>query len=175
MVITAKTPIYSVFFLVLTFLNSAFLLFLLEIEFLSLMFIVVYVGAIAVLFLFVVMMLDIKITSSKKDYLKYFSISFFIGLLFFTQIVLVLTQNFEKNPYCENVLYNFYFNWYQNIDSFSNIESIGQNLYTNYIIQFLIAGLILFLAVIGSVVLTNQNVNNIKQQNINRQIARKFL
>ena len=83
LVISAQNPVHSVFFLVLVFLTSAFLLFLLEIEFVSLLFVLVYVGAIAVLFLFVVMMLDIKVTKQEKDFMIYLPMGSFLGLIFF--------------------------------------------------------------------------------------------
>jgi NADH-quinone oxidoreductase subunit J len=84
LVISAQNPVHSVFFLVLVFLTSAFLLFLLEIEFVSLLFVLVYVGAIAVLFLFVVMMLDIKVTKQEKDFMIYLPMGSFLGLIFFS-------------------------------------------------------------------------------------------
>ena len=93
-VITTKNPVHSVLFLILSFISSAGLLFLLEIEFISLIFIVVYVGAIAVLFLFVVMMLDIKITDSNPFFFKYFPIGSFLGFAFLVELLLTVTEIF---------------------------------------------------------------------------------
>jgi NADH-quinone oxidoreductase subunit J len=175
MVITVKNPIYSALFLVLTFVNSAGLLFLLEIEFISLMFIIVYVGAIAILFLFVIMMLDVKITNFKKDIFKYFPIGIFLSFIIFLEILAVLNQHFNLNPYATSVMNNIYVNCYTKIDSITNIETLGQILYTTYLFEFLIAGLILLLAVICAVVLTNTVSINEKKQTISRQISRKYV
>lgn len=174
-VITVKNPIYSALFLVLTFINSAGLLFLLELEFISLMFIIVYVGAIAILFLFVIMMLDVKITNFKKDNFKYFPIGVFLSFTILFEIIAILNQQFNLNPYTSSFLNNIYIDCYLKIDSITNIETLGQVLYTTYIFEFLIAGLILLLAVICAVVLTNTVSNNDKKQFISRQIARKYV
>jgi len=93
LVITIKNPVHAVLFLILTFISAANLLFLLEIEFISLILIVVYVGAIAVLFLFVVMMMDIKITESNKNYFKYFPIGSFLGLIFLIPFLKLCLQH----------------------------------------------------------------------------------
>ena len=174
-VIIVKNPIYSALFLVLTFINSAGLLFLLEVEFVSLMFIIVYVGAIGVLFLFVIMMLDVKITNFKKDIFKYFPIGLFLTFCILVELFTVISQTFDLNPYANSVMQNIYVDCYSKIDVITNIESIGQILYTTFIFEFLIAGLILLLAVVCSVVLTNTISNNTKKQIISRQIARKYV
>ncbi len=177
MVITAQNAIYSVLFLVLSFLSSASILFLLKCEFLSLIFILIYVGAIAILFLFVVMMLDLKVQANKDISLKYFPFGFVIGSVFLTEIVLVISDTFKENPYKTELLYNFYVNWYDKLDVFTEIQSIGQVVYTQYVLQFLIAGNILLLATIASVVLTiNTNINsqNNKTQVIFKQLSRNY-
>ena len=97
MVIVVQNSVYSVLFLVLSFLSASSVLFLLECEFIALLFIIIYVGAIAVLFLFVVMMIDLKSLSIKKDILKYFPFGIFIGLVFYSEILLVLSDNFKEN------------------------------------------------------------------------------
>ena len=114
MVISAKNPVHSVLFLICTFTVAAGMMFMLEVEFISLIFIIVYVGAIAVLFLFVVMMLDIKISESKQEFLKYFPIGSFLGVAFFIEIFVVLAKNFESNFYFKSD--NFYVNWFTSID-----------------------------------------------------------
>ena len=149
------------------------LLFLLESEFMSLIFIVIYVGAIAVLFLFVIMMLNIKVTNSIKDLLKYFPIGNFLGFVFLIEILLIIFESFNTNPYKNNFLFNFYTNWFEKVDSISDIESLGQILYTYYVPQFLIAGIILLIAVIGSVILTLSHKNiEVKKQDTFRQVSR---
>lgn len=154
MVIIVQNSIYSVLFLVLSFVSATTLLFLLECEFIALLFIIIYVGAIAVLFLFVVMMLDVKTTNLTKDAVKYFPFGLFIGAVFLTEVLFMIFQTFKSNPYPNSFLTNFYKNWYDKTDTLSEIQVIGQILYTHYVLQFLVAGLILFLAVIGAVVLT---------------------
>ena len=175
MIIIVQNSIYSVLFLVLSFIASASILFLFECEFVSLMFITIYVGAIAVLFLFVVMMLDIKTIYFTKDSLKYFPFGSFIGFVFLVEILLVISKNFKANPYQNGFLSNFYVNWFDKIDSFIDLEAIGQILYTHYVLQFLIAGIILMLAVIGSVVLTiNTATKSTKHQVIFKQLSRNY-
>jgi len=175
MVILVQNSIYSVLFLVLSFISSAGILFLLKCEFLALMFIVIYVGAIAVLFLFVVMMLDVKTVSSKKDTLKYFPFGALIGGVFLTEILMVVGETFKSNPYENTFLGNFHFNWYERMDTFTEIQAIGQVVYTEYVLQFLIAGNVLLLATIAAVVLTlNTGVDSDKKQVIFRQLSRTY-
>ena len=172
-VITTQNPIYSVLFLVLSFVSSSCLLFLLECEFLSLMFIVIYVGAIAVLFLFVVMMLDIKNSNSFKQNLKYFPFGLFLGGIFLFEIFTLILKIFKTNPYKTSELKNFYINWFDKIDKFMEIELVGQIVYTEYVLQFLIAGNILLLATLAAVVLTvNTEVKSSKSQIFFKQLSR---
>jgi len=178
-IITVQNSIYSVLFLVLNFVTASGLLFLLECEFLSLLFIIVYVGAIAVLFLFVVMMLDVKILETSKDIFKYLPAGGFIGGLFILEISLLIGDSFFNNPYVyDNIgseFTNNYTNFYYKLDFFTDINVLGQILYTYYIVQFLIAGLLLLLAVIGAVVLTmNNNSQKTKKQMFFKQISRSY-
>ena len=109
MTILSQNSIHSVLFLVLSFVSSSSLLFLLECEYISLIFIIIYVGAIAVLFLFVVMMLDVKTVYSTKDFLKYFPFGSFIGIVFLIEILLSVPSIFEEfNTYNISFLFNFY-------------------------------------------------------------------
>jgi len=172
MVISVKNPVHSVLFLILTFISAAGLLFLLEIEFISLIFIVVYVGAIAVLFLFVVMMLDIKITDLNRNFLKYFPIGSFLGFAFLIEILLMLTNTLEPNSYY--VTNNSYTVWINSIDFITNIEALGQILYTYYFSYFLLAGIILLIAMIGAIVLTLTFNRKAKAQSIYKQTARDY-
>lgn len=176
MVITAQNAIYSVLFLVLSFLSASILLFLLKCEFLSLIFILVYVGAIAILFLFVVMMLDLKTQKRQENSLKYFPFGFVIGSVFITEILLIVAETFKENPYNNKFLDNFFVNWYDKIDVFTEIQTLGQVVYTQYVLQFLVAGNVLLLATLAAVVLTiNTDKNNIyKTQVIFKQLARNY-
>lgn len=140
MTILSQNSIYSVLFLVLSFVSSSSILFLLECEYISLIFIIIYVGAIAVLFLFVVMMLDVKTVYLAKDSLKYFPFGSFIGIVFLIEIALIIPTTFESaNPYNVSFLWNCYFDWFNKLDYFTEVMSIGHLLYTDYIIQFLLS------------------------------------
>ena len=176
MVITSQNAIYSVLFLVLSFLSSSSILFLLKCEFISLIFILIYVGAIAILFLFVIMMLDLKDYNLKKDVLKYFPFGLFIGSVFFFEIVLIIKETFIPNPYSTDLITNYYINWYDKLDTFTEINALGQVVYTKFVLQFLVAGNVLLLATIAAVVLTvNTDVKaDYKTQVIFKQLSRNY-
>jgi len=174
MVISVQNAVHSVLFLVLSFISSASLLFLLECEYIALLFIMIYVGAIAVLFLFVVMMLDTKTVNVKKDLLKYFPFGSLIGIIFSLEIFFLIGKNFKSNSYIDSVLFNFYTNWFDKLDTLTELESIGQVLYTHYVVQFLIAGNILLLSVIGAVSLTIKTTQSARKQVIFKQLSRTY-
>ena len=176
MVVTSQNSIYSILFLVLSFLSSSSILFLLKCEFISLIFILIYVGAIAILFLFVIMMLDLKDYNLKKDSLKYFPFGLIIGTIFFLEIVLVIEDTFTSNPYDNLIITNFYVNWYNKLDAFTEINSIGQVIYTKFVLQFLVAGNVLLLATLAAVVLTvnTKPKVNYKNQIIFKQLSRNY-
>jgi len=171
LVISAQNPVHSVFFLVLVFFTSAFLLFLLEVEFISLLFVLVYVGAIAVLFLFVVMMLDIKITKYEKDLLFYLPIGSFLGIIFLLEVFLGLQENLV--PLLPSSSREIYTDWLGIVDSLTNLDVLGQILYTYYFFYFLIAGVILLVAMVGAIVLTLNFTQKAKHQFVFRQILRQ--
>ena len=109
----------------------------------------------------------------KKDSLKYLPFGFVIGLVFLTEILLIVKETFKSNPYKSDLLYNFYTNWYDKIDSFTEIQTLGQIIYTQYVLQFLIAGNVLLLATVAAVVLTiSIKSENYKNQVIFKQLAR---
>ena len=176
MIILSQNSIYSVLFLVLSFVSSSSIIFLLECEYISLIFIIIYVGAIAVLFLFVVMMLDVKTIYLAKDSLKYFPFGSFLGLVFLIEILTVVPKNFEAiNPYSANFLSNYYSDWFHKLDYFTEIISIGHLLYTDYVIQFLLSGNILLLATIGPVTLVLvRSIEASKKQVIFKQLSRTY-
>jgi NADH-quinone oxidoreductase subunit J len=160
--------------LVLVFLFSAGLLFCLEVEFLALSFIIVYVGAIAILFLFVVMMLDIKIGDNSLSFLAYGPVGYFLVFLFLLEITLPLITfvgSFDS-IFNANVDY-FYVNWLKEIDYITNINAIGQLLYTYYFVYFLMSGLILYIAMIGALMLTLTLNRVVKKQIVYKQLARQ--
>ena len=176
MIILSQNSIYSVLFLVLSFVSSSSILFLLECEYISLIFIIIYVGAIAVLFLFVVMMLDIKTIYLTKDSLKYFPFGSFLGFVFLIEILIVVPNIFDSaNPYTTNFLSNYHSDWFNKLDYFTEIVSIGHLLYTDYIIQFLLSGNILLLATIGPVTLVLvRSIESTKTQVTFKQLSRTY-
>lgn len=175
MVIILKNPLHSVLSLVISFLASSILLFLFENEFLALFFLIIYLGAIAILFLFVVMMLDIKYRDLQTSRL-YLPLGVLIGLILFVEIQGVFSKIFSKNTNQSVLEHNSYSNWYDNLDSLLDIYVIGQIFYTHYVLQILMAGLILYLAVIGVAVLTVKSAykkTQKREQSLFRQLSRK--
>lgn len=172
----STNPIESVLFLILTFCNAAAILFIFNAEFIGLTFIIIYVGAIAVLFLFVIMMLNIKNTSGLTlkynlfSFLVYFSFFYFFSFSIFLCIKKVFYQQ-------ETFLIEQENNLLLLVDSLNNIDIMGQFLYNYYLVCFLLAGLILLIALVGSIVLTLRFDSMQKNQLANRQLARtdKFL
>lgn len=223
MVITAKNPVHSVLFLILVFCNAAGLLVLLNLDFFAMIFLIVYVGAIAVLFLFVVMMLNIKLAEINENILRYLPIGGFIGLLFVFEILLVIdndlipvlvfpeSQNhvfssgllgtieifvykiqglWSQSPSeyrgdLENLLSSSqsfqdslsassYIEWASKTQSKTNIEALGQIIYTYYAFYFILASLILLVAMIGAIVLTMHKGISVKRQEVFEQNTRDF-
>jgi NADH:ubiquinone oxidoreductase subunit 6 (chain J) len=173
MVINAKNPVHSVLFLILVFLNSAGLFMLLGVEFLAITFIIVYVGAIAILFLFVVMMLNIKLVELNENMLRYLPIGALIGLIFLFEIFLVLENNLVTLNYAIDSN-NLNINWDSKLTSFTNIELIGNILFTNYAYLVLVASLVLLVAMIGAIILTLYIQTNVKRQDVFKQTSRHF-
>ena len=175
MVIVSRNPLHSVLFLVTSFLSASMLLFLFENEFLALFFLIIYLGAIAILFLFVVMMLDIKYRELQTSRL-YFPVGVLIGSTVLIEIYGAFTKVFSKNTNMSGFDHNLYVNWYDYLDSLPDIYVFGQIFYTHYVLQILIAGLILYLAVIAVAFLTVKNAFNkgiVKEQSVSRQLSRK--
>lgn len=166
-VISARNPVHSVLFLILTFFNAAGLFVLLGAEFLAFLLVIVYVGAVAVLFLFVVMMLDVDFAELKRGALQYLPMGALIGLIVLAELVLVLgtmalapeTAGVGASPTPA-------------LDDLSNVEALGMILYTDYIYLFQAAGLILLVAMIGAIVLTLRHKEHVKRQNIADQVGR---
>ena len=171
MVISARNPVHSVLFLILAFFNAAGLLILMEMEFLSLIFIVVYVGAIAVLFLFVVMMLNVKISEVEDEVLQYLPVGGTIGLIFLFLIFFIIEGDFVSFNGQAN---SIYLDWFQQVDVVSNIETLGQVLYTEYLVYFLLAGVILLVAMVGAIVLTMSTRTSLRRHLIFQQVSRDF-
>jgi NADH-quinone oxidoreductase subunit J len=175
MVVVAKNPLHSVLFLVSSFLSSSIILFLFESEFLALFFLIIYLGAIAVLFLFVVMMLNIK-HSELRNSIFYFPIGVFIGFTVLIEFCGAVNKFFLFNTNVTFTDHNLYLNWYDSLDSYSDLYVLGQILYTHYVLQILMAGFILYLSTIGVAFLTirsSANKSARRDQAVFRQLSRK--
>lgn len=174
MVIYAQHPVFSLLFLISSFLLSSFLLFILECEFLALLFVIIYVGAIAILFLFSIMMLETKLNNLSKSTMKYLPIAFIFGFLFLIPLSYEFLTFFNSNLFLDQSFYqNTYVNWYDLIDSVTDIQVYGQVLYSYYVLQFLIAGLILLLVLLGIVYLTSNSKPDFNTQSSFKQLSRK--
>lgn len=180
MVIQSRNPVHSVLFLILVFFNAAGLLVLLGLDFFAMIFLVVYVGAIAVLFLFVVMMLNIKLAEINEKRLRYLPIGGVLGVLFLLEVVLIVDNDLIPFLFYDNIkaLLEFksldYVDWVSNIQTSTNIKAVGTIIYTYYFYFFLVASLILLVAMIGAIILTMQKGIQIKKQQVFLQNTRDF-
>lgn len=165
MVIASKNPVHSVLFLILTFVNAAALFMMMGAEFLAMILIVVYVGAVAVLFLFVVMMLDVDFAELRQGFLQYLPVGAVVGCLMLAELLLVV-GGWVINPNVTRA------SPIPPIAQVSNTEALGLVLYTKYIYFFQAAGLILLVAMIGAIVLTLHHRKNVRRQSIAAQVAR---
>jgi NADH-quinone oxidoreductase subunit J len=163
MVISARNPVHSVLFLILSFVNASGLFVLLGAEFLAMILVIVYVGAVAVLFLFVVMMLDINFVKLREGFLQYLPFGALLGIVLIIELgILFLTRSFSENSlskFVESPMTN----------EIENTKLIGQVLYTDYFYLFQISGLILLVAMVGSITLTLRDRGQVKRQNISQQ------
>ena len=170
MVISARNPVHSVLFLILSFFSAAALFVLMGAEFLAMILVVVYVGAVAVLFLFVVMMLDIDFRELKQGFMQYLPIGALIGVILLVELIFVigsvaLIADQEalvvgQTPGADG-------------DAPTNIEALGRVLYTEYVYLFQAAGLILLVAMIGAIVLTLRARAGVRRQDVAAQTARR--
>ncbi|MGB3041746.1 MAG: NADH-quinone oxidoreductase subunit J [Xanthobacteraceae bacterium] len=165
MVIASRNPVHSVLFLILAFVNASGLFILLGAEFLAMILVVVYVGAVAVLFLFVIMMLDVDFAALREGFLEYLPVGLLVGAIFLAELLLV-AGGWVINPTVAKTITA------PIPGNVSNTEAIGLVLYTTYIHYFQIAALVLLVAMIGAIVLTLRHKANVKRQNISVQNAR---
>jgi NADH-quinone oxidoreductase subunit J len=164
--ITARNPVHSVLWLILAFFNAAGLMLLVGAEFIAMLLVIVYVGAVAVLFLFVVMMLDIDFAELRAGFTKYLGVGSVLAVALAAEIVIAITVrgagpislNARVAPTPEGV---------------SNVQAIGELLYTRYLYIFEAAGLVLLVAMIGAIVLTHRTRRDDRSQNVSRQVARR--
>jgi NADH-quinone oxidoreductase subunit J len=167
MVIASKNPVHSVLFLILAFVNAAALFLMLGAEFLAMILVVVYVGAVAVLFLFVVMMLDVDFVELRQGFLQYLPVGALVGVVFLVELVLVL-GTWATSPGMLRAIDAPVIS----ADRITNTEAIGKVLYTTYIHYFQLSGLVLLVAMIGAIVLTLRHKPNVKRQDVGAQVAR---
>jgi NADH-quinone oxidoreductase subunit J len=167
MVVSARNPVHSVLFLITTFFTTSGLFVLIGAEYLAMLLIVVYVGAVAVLFLFVVMMLDIDFVELKQGFMRYMPIGGIVAAILFGMFMLVTSARIETNINKAALASPT-----PSTDVANNAEAIGRVLYTDYILYFQLAGLVLFVAMIGAIVLTLQHRQNVKRQSVTKQVAR---
>jgi NADH-quinone oxidoreductase subunit J len=163
-VVSARNPVHSVLFLILSFFSAAGLFVLLGAEFLAMLLVVVYVGAVAVLFLFVVMMLDVDFAALRQGFARYAPLGAFVALVLAAEMIVVSTSvatggvDLKPEP--------------QAPGDITNAEAIGQVLYTDYVYFFQAAGLVLLVAMIGAIVLTLRHKPGVRRQSIADQVAR---
>lgn len=165
-VVAARNPVHSVLFLILAFFSSAGLFVLLGAEFLAMLLVVVYVGAVAVLFLFVVMMLDVDFAELKQGFLSYMPVGALVAVALMAELWLVASAAGAAQgapialaPVAPSAV--------------TNAEAIGEVLYTEYLLVFQMAGLVLFLAMIGAIVLTLRRRPGVKKQDVAAQVGRR--
>jgi NADH-quinone oxidoreductase subunit J len=168
MVVLARNPVHSVLFLILAFFNSAGLFVLMGAEFLAMILVIVYVGAVAVLFLFVVMMLDIDFAQLRSGFMRYLPVGALIGFVLLAELLLILgswiivpgVATLQAAPVPSNV------------PAMTNTRALGQVLYTRYVFAFQAAGVILLVAMIGAIVLTLRQRVGVRKQRIAQQLSR---
>ena len=166
MVISARNPVHSVLFLILAFFNAAGLFVLLGAEFLAMLLVVVYVGAVAVLFLFVVMMLDINFVELRQGFLDYLPIGAVVGLVVLLELLVVVAGG-HFDPEIAKA------GGVASPEGTSNIQALGELIYTHNVYLFQAAGMILLVAMIGAIVLTHRSRPGVKKQNISEQVNRR--
>ncbi len=164
-VITVKNPVHSVLFLIFSFFNAAGLFVLLGAEFIAMLLVIVYVGAVAVLFLFVVMMLNVNFHELRAGFVKYLPVGIFVAVIMLLELVLVIEYSVAgggvmakgSSPMVEGV---------------ANTTALGMILYTKYVYPFQLAGIVLLVAMIGAIVLTHRTREGVRKQSVNKQVSR---
>jgi NADH-quinone oxidoreductase subunit J len=166
MVVFSRNPVHSVLFLILSFFNAAGLFILLGAEFVAMILVIVYVGAVAVLFLFVVMMLDINFAELRRGINTYLPFGIFLGVVLFVELVFLVFQNWVAPSGGPAVAIPA-------VAHVSNTRALGQLIYTHYLYVFQVSGLVLLVAMIGAIVLTLRHRPGVQRQRIAAQIGRK--
>lgn len=167
-VISVRNPVHSVLFLIFCFFNASGLFVLLGAEYIAMTLVIVYVGAVAVLFLFVVMMLDVDLATMRQGFLKYLPVGFGIAVLLFAELYLVFSALSQTEMMVADAAYAI-----PAASETHNTLALGRILYTDYVYAFQLSGVILLVAMIGAIVLTLRGKKRSLKQNINKQLARK--
>ncbi|MBT3239210.1 MAG: NADH-quinone oxidoreductase subunit J [Rhodospirillaceae bacterium] len=168
LVISARNPVHSVLFLILAFFNSAGLFVLLGAEFLAMILVVVYVGAVAVLFLFVVMMLDINFVELRQGFLQYLPSGAMVGLVLFFELAVIVGGHWIIPDVSKTGARPI-----PPVDQVANTQALGELFYTHYIYLFQAAGMILLVAMVGAIVLTHRKRGGVRKQRITDQVNRR--
>ncbi len=163
-VIFARNPVHSVLWLILAFFNAAGLMLILGAEFIAMLLVIVYVGAVAVLFLFIVMMLNIDFAALRSGFTKNLPFGLIVALVLLAEIIVAVSA-WQAGPVTGNVQ--------PAATTQPNIEAIGELLYSRFLFPFEIAGLILLVAMIGAIVLTHRSRGDVRGQNVARQVDRR--
>ena len=166
MVISSKNTVHAVFFLILDFVSISALFIMIGAEFVGMILLIVYVGAVAVLFLFVVMMLEGNFTKIKQSFLQYLPFGFFIGAVILLELVLIIGSWQYRPEFIKTakIAYNA---------NETNTEQIGKLIYTDYFLPFQLSGIVLLVAMIGAILLTFRRRDNVKRQDILKQSSRE--
>ncbi len=160
-VITVRNPVFAAMFLVLTFFTCAGIWMLLEAEFLAITLVLVYVGAVMVLFLFVVMMLDINVEPLREGFVSYLPVGLLVGAIMLIEMVILVTRNFKSEQFPAPARAD---------EGYSNTEALGQLLYSKYLFQFEVAAVILLVAIVAAIALTMRRRPDTKYQTPSEQI-----
>ena len=165
LVVSVKNPVHAVLFLVFAFFNSAGLFILLGAEFIAMLMVIVYVGAVAVLFLFVVMMLNVNFSELRGQLMKYLPIGLLVAIAMLSELVVVIRYSLSSNSSMAKISEPI-------VAGVSNTKALGAILYTDYLYTFQIAGLILLVAMVGAIVLTHRVRVGVRKQSISGQVSR---
>ena len=168
MVIAARNPVHSVLFLILAFFNAAGLFVLMGAEFLAFILVIVYVGAVAVLFLFVVMMLDINFVALRQGFLQYLPVGALVGIILLVELIFI-TGAWVVAPDAGGLLAAKA----PALDQVTNTQALGRLIYTQYVYLFQAAGIVLLVAMIGAIVLTHRRRPGVRKQRISEQVSRR--
>ena len=165
MVVTLKNPVHSVLFLIFAFFNAAGLFVLLGAEFIAMLLVIIYVGAVAVLFLFVVMMLNVDYQELRAGFIKYLPVGIVVAVLMLAELVLVINYSVTSGANIAEASS-------PTIEGVTNTTALGMLLYTKYAYPFELAGMVLLVAMIGAIVLTSRTREGVRKQDVAKQILR---